>query len=57
LAPVIERFSVSPVWLAVGGSAMSSWTVSNATSVSLAPLGTQGGTHFDEVKYHQGRQP
>lgn len=41
--PVIKSFSVSPAWLTAGGSATISWTVSNATSVSLAPLGTQSG--------------
>jgi hypothetical protein len=43
-APVIESLSASPVWLTAGGSATISWSVSNATSVSLAPLGAQTGT-------------
>ena len=43
-APVIESLTASPGWLTVGGSAMISWSVINATSVSLAPLGEQTGT-------------
>ncbi len=43
-APVIANLSASPAWVTAGGSATISWSVSNTTSVSLAPLGTQGGT-------------
>src|SRR5512142_8144 len=42
--PVIESLTASPGWLTVGGSARIRWSVSNATGVSLAPLGAQTGT-------------
>jgi hypothetical protein len=42
--PVIQSFAVSPSWVTTGQSATLKWSVSGATSLSVDPVGSVGGT-------------
>ncbi len=48
--PVINSFTASPAAISIGGSAMLSWNVSNASSVTISPgIGNVANTGSREV--------